>query len=611
MKSTTFPQKFVSKLLLGVIFASSFVGYSAPIAQAQGSYETSLVTITGGGNITMAPGEIKTISAEFLNTGSATWKNDGDGYISVYTYGPKYRRSLFDPGTWLWGDHTARMREVSVAPKGKATISFDLKAPQTTGYYEEVFNLASEDRAWVTNGVFTLKITVKDATPVANSNTSAPVSVTDGYQANLTVQSATNIKTQAGRPLLFTAGFTNTGSKTWNNFAIVKPDVALATNVGDFSHPSWNGSKLVYQDMVIKPGEMAISSFSFTAPKTNGTYTAEFQLSANGVNVPGAVVEIPVEVTGGSAEIIDAPVLHPIIETNNYIEQPVMRIGFLIVDEETENKVVITSEESAFDLLDINGSLLAQMNVNQNVTAYYQNGYYFYDIGNGVVKSSLGLRFVPKTDHAIMKIVNFDRRVTRNKSFPDNEFRGSLELRYNDYKDRTWLINELGIEYYLRGLAETSNISPIEYQKALVTAARTYAFYHWTNASKYRKEFFHISSYSWDQVYNGYGQEKRAPKITQAIQETSGNVVTYDGNLALTPYFSRSDGRTRNFSDVWNGSKPWLVAVSVPCDAGKTLWGHGVGLSASGALCMANQGQMWDEILKHFYTGITLDRRWQ
>jgi len=53
------------------------------------------------------------------------------------------------------------------------------------------------------------------------------------------------------------------------------------------------------------------------------------------------------------------------------------------------------------------------------------------------------------------------------------------------------------------------------------------------------------------------------------------------------------------------------VSVEVPCDAGKTLWGHGVGMSASGALCMANQGQTWDQILKHFYTGIDLTKKWE
>jgi stage II sporulation protein D len=48
------------------------------------------------------------------------------------------------------------------------------------------------------------------------------------------------------------------------------------------------------------------------------------------------------------------------------------------------------------------------------------------------------------------------------------------------------------------------------------------------------------------------------------------------------------------------------VGVPVPQDAGKTLWGHGVGMSATGALGMANEGKSYVDILKHFYQGTEL-----
>jgi SpoIID/LytB domain protein len=166
------------------------------------------------------------------------------------------------------------------------------------------------------------------------------------------------------------------------------------------------------------------------------------------------------------------------------------------------------------------------------------------------------------------------------------------------------------MEYYLRGLGETSNDSSLEFQKALLTGARTYAFYHWTHATKHASEFFTVDAYA-DQVYYGYDQESRTPRITEAVTETRGTIVTYQNAVAITPYFSRSDGHTRNWSDVWGGSVPWCQSVPVPSDVGKTLWGHGVGLSASGALAMAKQGQTWDQILKYFYTGIDLQQWWQ
>jgi stage II sporulation protein D len=163
----------------------------------------------------------------------------------------------------------------------------------------------------------------------------------------------------------------------------------------------------------------------------------------------------------------------------------------------------------------------------------------------------------------------------------------------------------------LYGLAETSNISHMEYQKALVTVARTYATYHWERATKYKNEYFTISSYSWDQVYNGQGHADRAPRIVQAVDDTRGIIVTYEGDVAVTPYFSHSDGRTRSWSEVWGGDVPWCQSVEVPTDVGRALWGHGVGLSAYGALAMANDGSTFEEILKYFYQGIDLNVHWE
>ena len=165
----------------------------------------------------------------------------------------------------------------------------------------------------------------------------------------------------------------------------------------------------------------------------------------------------------------------------------------------------------------------------------------------------------------------------------------------------------------MKGLGETSNSSAFEYQKALLTAARTFAFYHWEHNTKRVKEFFHITGYADDQVYRGYDHEMRSPNIVRAAEESRGAIVTYQGRLALTPYFSRSDGRTRDWSEVWYGTVDWLKSVPTPCDQrkGRQLWGHGVGMSATEALCMAGeQGMNWTSILKYFYTGTEVTRRW-
>lgn len=611
------PMLTLKKALSALIFASMLLlGLPLSTFAATPSYSALRVTTTGGGAITMAPGEVKNIAVTLQNTGTETWKNDGAGYISLYTYGPKYRASVFDPGTWLSPSQVKRLSEASVKPGAVGTLLFSLKAPQTAGAYKEEFNLAAEGLAWVPGGNFTLTINVKSATSAATSSSSASsstVTSTDtGYHAVVVTQTATKLKVLAKKPVSFAAVIKNTGTRTWQTVGLSAAAMTIAsTNAvpDDFAHRTWSGSQVALLTQSVKPGDSATVQFFFTAPATNGTHEARFQITADNQAISDTFVELPVEVTGGSAAALNSPVDTNNVTPSQLITEPTIRVGVLIVDEETNNEIYVTSNESSFTLEDTNHIVLGTFSAGKKVEAAYQSGYYVYNDGTGVKNSTLPLRFVPATPSAVMTITNFDRTVTRNAAKPYNTFRNVLEIRYNTPNDRTWVINELPIEYYLRGLAETSNSSPVEFQKALLTAARTYAYYHWTHATKHASEGFHVDAYR-DQVYWGYGQEEQTPLITAGVVATKGDIVTYGGATAITPYFSRSDGHTRNWSDVWGGDVPWCKSVSVPADVGRTLWGHGVGMSASGALAMAKAGQDWKTILKYFYTGVDITERW-
>ncbi len=599
-------------LLLG-----SFAGIPRSAHAASSSaYAALRVTTTGGGSISLTPGEVKPVTITLENTGTSTWKNDGTGYISLYTYGPKYRTSAFDPGTWLSATQVKRLQEASVAPGATGTISFSLRAPQTPGTYSETFALASESTAWVTGGEITLSVVVaeqQEEVSPAEENTESTASET--YTANIVAQTATKLKARAGKPISFMIAVKNTGTATWSTLSVTDASSLTTAKTGQhvsFAHSSWSGKNAVtVQNQNIAPGETATLQFFLQTPQVNGNHSVAFSLAANGEELDGGELLLPIEVTGGSGELASAPAIEN-VETQFIasVEEPIMRVGVLIVDEETNWEVEIGSQTSDVELRDTDGKLLLTIPKGSNVRAAYENGVYVYGSGTAEKTSSLPLRFVPVTANAVLEITNFDRRVTRGTSFANNTFRNVLELRYNASKDRTWIINELGMEYYLRGLAETSNSSPTEYQKAILTAARTYAYYHYTHVSKHAAEGYLVDAYR-DQVYWGYGQEERNPLITAAVEASRGYIVTYQGATAITSYFSRSDGMTRNWSDVWAGSIPYAQAVAVPCDQGKTLWGHGVGMSASGAICMANEGKTSEEILTYFYTGVEVERIWE
>ena len=230
-------KKLTSVGLLLALFAS-VLPWAAREVQAA-SLSTTRVSTTGGGNIVMAPGEVKTITVTFQNTGSSTWKNDGSGYISLYTYGPKYRTSSFDPGTWLSPSQVKRLIEPSIAPSATGTIAFQLRAPSTEGSYTETFNLASEDTAWIPGGEFALKITIKkpiaSAPVTSGSSSTASADAAIGYTAQLVAQTASSLRVRAGRTISFTTLFENTGSQTWSSFGMKAPDVNLAsTSVTSF-----------------------------------------------------------------------------------------------------------------------------------------------------------------------------------------------------------------------------------------------------------------------------------------------------------------------------------------------------------------------------------------
>ncbi len=587
----------------GAVQAAPLKGYEA-------------VQVTATSKLTLKTGESKTVSIGFQNTGTETWNRDSGAFVSVYTYGPKYRTSMFQDASWVSASQPAKLTETTVKPGAVGHIQFALHAPSTSGTYSETFKLAAEDIAWIPGGEFTISVTVGSSSSSITTSIPSTTSVSSDLSGIVLLKSAKKITAKANETVSFTVGIKNTGTTTWTKRALYSSDVqAASVSTSTAITTKTSGS--------VAPGGMDLIDFTFRAPSTKGSHTVKYTFAANDEVVSDLEITIPVEVTSDAPAVKDAPKKKKEKEkktktqdasdgivTDTTMDEPTMRIGVIIVDEETDDKVDVSCA-SDWKLYDGDGGLLAELDADESVEAFYKKDRYWYNRGKGLEKTTSYLRFVPDELNAVCTIENFDRTKTRNAAYPDNEFRNILELRYNSAKDRTWMINELPVEMYLRGLAETSNISHLEFQKTLIVVARTYSLYHFERYTKHDEEYFHMNAYADDQVYRGYGQEKRTPRLTSSVDATTGVVVTYDGKVAITPYFSRSDGRTRDWGEVWYGDVAWLKSVPTPCDKGKTLWGHGVGMSASEALCQANNGKEWKDILKYFYTGIELTKRWK
>lgn len=215
------------------------------------------------------------------------------------------------------------------------------------------------------------------------------------------------------------------------------------------------------------------------------------------------------------------------------------------------------------------------------------------------------VRFIP-TQGGIVTVVNYEHRPAWNEDLNDNRFRDRIVVaRGTD--DMTWVVNVLSLGAYVRGIGEAGNSSPTAYLKAQAVAARTYATYNMIHQTKHAGEPYFLDNTSNDQVYLGYGLEKRADNWSAAARATMRQVLTYEDEVIVAPYFSQSDGRTRSWAEVWGGDGyPWAVSVDDPGCDGLELAGHGVGMSGAGAVYLAEQGYTFDQILDHYYTDVTL-----
>lgn len=130
------------------------------------------------------------------------------------------------------------------------------------------------------------------------------------------------------------------------------------------------------------------------------------------------------------------------------------------------------------------------------------------------------------------------------------EYQGKIEL-YAE-KEGIVLVNELPLETYLCAVVPSEMPASYELEalKAQAVCARSYAVKQMKNYG-YPNYKAHVD----DSVsYQVYGNSKKQERAVQAVHETAGEKVWYEGNVATTYYFSTSCGKTTS-AEAW-GSKP-------------------------------------------------------
>ncbi len=138
---------------------------------------------------------------------------------------------------------------------------------------------------------------------------------------------------------------------------------------------------------------------------------------------------------------------------------------------------------------------------------------------------------------------------------------GSLEISRQE--DRLTVINEVDLEKYLYFVvpSEMPSSYGLEALKAQAICARSYACRH-IQANSLSAQGAHVDDSSNYQVYNNY---PAVEICNQAVDETRGQIMKYQGEIIQAYYFSTSSGFTTD-ADIWHAS------YSLPYIQGRRVW---------------------------------------
>lgn len=127
-----------------------------------------------------------------------------------------------------------------------------------------------------------------------------------------------------------------------------------------------------------------------------------------------------------------------------------------------------------------------------------------------------------------------------------------------------FIVNEVSLEDYIKGVvaAEVGSKWDAEALKAQAVAARTYALYQ-KLSNGVNKIAYNVTSSVLHQVYKGGDIPET---IRRAVDETKGEILTYEGSPIAAYYHSTSGGITEDAAEVFGKSYPYLISVETSCE---------------------------------------------
>ncbi|GAB5046362.1 SpoIID/LytB domain-containing protein [Thermodesulfovibrio sp. TK110] len=184
-----------------------------------------------------------------------------------------------------------------------------------------------------------------------------------------------------------------------------------------------------------------------------------------------------------------------------------------------------------------------------------------------------------RNENSYIRVLIGDRRPTLNdlkkikkvaaKTIIDGStYSGEIEIWKGS--EGYFLINVVQLEDYVKGVvaSEVGIEWPEEALKAQAVLARTYAVAHIIRNRT--RNFYDVTSSVFHQVYR---EDEGNEKVEKAVNETKGQVLTYQGEPIMAFYHACSVGRTEEPEEVFGKKYPYLKSVEVPSTPSPyTIW---------------------------------------
>jgi hypothetical protein len=392
----------------------------------------------------------------------------------------------------------------------------------------------------------------------------------------------------AGGTVNIAVTMTNEGSATWESGG---PNAVTLSYRWKGSLPSSGTIDGIDFPLprLLAPGQSVSLNVTVPAPEIGGQYTLIWDPRVGGrwMSELGQVSGEATVVIGGNSPSIRVAI---------------MELG---PDNDDDDQATV-SATAAFQITTLSGAVIASLSAGERVVLDYEETQIRITLPEQeprIIPEPIAIR----TEPGFFMIVD--------EIQPGNLYRGNFEFRYSEVLESAWLIDILPINDYLAGLIEQGEEAPWESLKASVTTFRSYALAVQARLRIKNFEPFDIASstthtpsyFSRHMFYRGFVRELDGPRLRQAIEETRGQVITFQGEIIEAPFFTQAGGYTISHEDAgWGSARPWAPGVEDPVSADDWFIGHGVGMPLQSSNKLSSLGYAAEQIIKFYFIGVDI-----